>query len=340
MVRNLESSIGPGAGGPTLGVVGASGMVGRQVVDAILERKLVAPEALQLFASQRREFKTKHYTGEVPPVEKADFSTMDLCLFATEEEVSKRWIPQALADGARVVDASSWKRLCRKVPLIVPGVNDAILQAQHPMCAQTNCIVSPLACVLAPLQAHFRFRRIFVATYQSVSGAGQQGMEACRRETEAAMTGQRLPPPFFPREIGLNVIPEIGAQDAEGIAAEERKIQDELQRVLQVHCPIWSTTVRVPVLRGHACALWVEFEDPWDLETALVQWRASPMIHLADTYDTPRDIQGRETVSLGRLRNLGPHHMGAWVCSDNLLRGAALDLADIAALMLAQEKDV
>ncbi|PPE03602.1 aspartate-semialdehyde dehydrogenase [Holospora curviuscula] len=316
-------------------LVGATGVVGRTALKLMMEHADLWE--VSLFASKQCTLDLEGRLLNVHPLDQADFSCFDVCMFATEENVSKRWIESALHAGARVVDSSSWRRLDPSVPLVVPGVNQQILQKEHSLCAHSNCIVSPLACVLAPLNVLYGLKCIHIATYQSVSGAGKYGVEACLMETKKKLSGTPLETSYFPKNIGFNVIPQIGQLDHMGHSSEEEKIQKELHRILQVDCPIFSTAVRVPVLQGHASAVWVEFQRPWSKEEVQEAWCKAPHIEVAREYQTPLELQGRDVVSVGRVRQLTPFHLAVWVCSDNLLRGAASDMVDIAKIMVQQK---
>ena len=322
-------------GKPSVALIGATGLVGRNVFRLIIENE--HDWKISLFASKAQNLNVKEGSFKVLPVDQANFFDFDMCLFATEEDVSKVWIKKALHAGARVIDSSSWRRLDPYVPLIVPGVNHDVLKKTHNLCAHSNCVVSPLACVLAPVHRLYGLKCVHVATYQSVSGAGKQGLEACLRETKEKISETPSENHYFSKNIGFNVIPQIGTLNDEGHSSEEEKIQKELHRILQVNCPIFSTTVRVPVLQGHSCALWIEFERPWCIEEGKEAWRNASHLELSEEYQTPLEITGRSIVSLGRIRYLSPFHAALWICSDNILRGAASDMVDIAKLMVHQK---
>ncbi|ETZ05217.1 MULTISPECIES: aspartate-semialdehyde dehydrogenase [Holospora] len=317
-------------------LIGATGLVGRTVLKLIMDDKNTDCWSISLFASKSHELSIEGISLNVSSIEQANFSDFDLCLFATGEEVSKIWIEKALHAGARVVDSSSWRRLDPLVPLIVPGVNHKILKKEDRLCSHSNCIVSPLACVLAPIHHLYGLKCVYISTYQSVSGAGKQGVEACFMETKNKLSGQCVNTHYFPRSIGFNVIPQIGDFDTQEQSSEEEKIQKELQRILQTDCPIFSIAVRVPVLKGHASALWAEFERPFCIQKVKNIWNQSTHVEVSNNYLTPEEIQGRFVVSVGRIRQLSPHHLSAWVCSDNTLRGAACDMIDIAKIMICQ----
>lgn len=316
-------------------LIGATGVVGRKVLDLLIQRFQKTVD-VALFASRAQSLTVSGQTYSVHPLDSIDFSHYSLCLFATEQDVSEQWIERALHAGARVVDSSSWRRLDPDVPLVVPHVNEHTLRSHHRLCAHSNCIVSPLAQVLAPLQNAYGVKQIHVATYQSVSGAGKKGVEACIAETEFTLVDRdrEQKATYFPRSIAFNVIPQVGEITAEGWCREEEKIQSELQKILNLRCSVWSSVVRVPVLQGHASAIWVEFETPYALHEIKSLWEKSARVTFTETYATPVEVQGKETVYVGRARQLTPFHLAAWVCSDNLLCGAALDMVDIAEHML------
>ena len=316
-----------------IALVGATGVVGRKVLELLVQRFQNTVD-IDLFASRAQSLMLSGHACPVEALDVIDFSQYDLCLFATEQEVSEQWIDRALAAGARVVDSSSWRRLDPDVPLVVPYVNDHTLKSHHRLCAHSNCVVSPISQVLAPLHQQYGVKHLHVATYQSVSGAGKRGVQACVGETESALALRTPEATYFPRAIGFNVIPQVGQINAEGWCSEEEKIQYELQKILTLTCPVWSSVARVPVLQGHASAIWVEFETPYALHDLELLWEKSARVKFTDTYSTPLEVQGNETVSVSRARRLTPFHLAAWVCSDNLLCGASLDMVDLAERML------
>lgn len=320
-----------------IALIGATGVVGRKVLELLLKRS-DGRVSVELFASRFHQISVQDKVFKVRSVEDVDFSKFDLCLFATEQDVSCEWIPRALDAGARVVDSSSWRRLDPEVPLIVPGVNEDILSSGHKLCAHSNCVVSPLAQIIAPLQNVYGVESVHVATYQSVSGAGKRGVETCLQETQRKLEGEvdASEASCFPRSIGFNVIPQIGIFSHEGHSSEEEKIEQELQKILGIGCPVWNTAVRVPVLQGHASALWLEFQREADLDDIQRILEKSTYVQMSSHYITPVEVQGKEVVCLGRIRQLTPFRIAAWVCSDNILRGAASDMVDIAERMLYQ----
>ncbi|ETZ07792.1 aspartate-semialdehyde dehydrogenase [Holospora obtusa F1] len=315
-------------------LIGATGLVGRNVLKLMMADK--EQWEISAFASKFSNLVIDDHLFNVYPVDCANFFDFDFCLFATDEEVSKLWIEKALHAGARVVDSSSWRRLDPFVPLIVPGVNHNTLKEEDQLCSHSNCIVSPLACVLNPLCTMYGLKSVHISTYQSVSGAGNKGVEACVLETQSKLSGEHVNTYYFPKSIGFNVIPHIGTLNEDGQSSEEEKIQKELQRILKVDCPIFSFAVRVPVLKGHASAVWVELERAYSLQDIKSAWSHASHVEVSQDYKTSEEMQGQVVVSVGRIRQLTPYCLSVWVCSDNTLRGAACDMVDIAKIMANQ----
>jgi aspartate-semialdehyde dehydrogenase len=320
-------------------VVGATGNVGRNVVEMLLNSKIFNPAGIRLTGSERS-------AGSVMKVNGLDFiiqNTADiafekneLCIFNTEADVSSLYIPIALAAGAYVVDSSSHYRMDRDVPLIVPPVNISEIDIlKHKLFSHSNCIVSPIATAIAPLHKKFHLERVIASTYQSTSGAGKKAMDECFRATkEFCETKTVKGSESFPRPIPFNIIPQIGSFDGEGFASEETKIANELRKVISKEIFVSATCVRVPVLIGHSTSLSLRFKDDCKLMDVVDVLDGSASIILdKDSYKTPIEIVGQDKVFISRIRSdecNGERWFHMWVCSDNLRVGAATDSFEIA----------
>lgn len=322
-------------------VIGATGNVGRKVVEFILARKLINPNNLRLIASEQSAGKTITIAGFdfiIQAPREITFTKEDLCIFNTESDVSAYYIPLALAAGAYVVDSSSHYRLHKEVPLIIPPVNQEEINVHTKLYAHANCLASPIATVLAPLHRAFKVRKANAVTYQSTSGAGKKSMDECLQETQSILQQQSYTRTCFQRQIAFNVIPQVSHIREDGYTFEEYKIIHEIKKVLGEDLLITCTAVRVPVMVGHSIALSVEFHQPFALDEIRNHLRQAPHVQLSDDhYSTPVEVVGSDDVYVGRVR-LDPttaNGLHLWLCSDNLRRGAATDAVEIAAKILS-----
>jgi len=324
-----------------LAIVGATGNVGRQVVEMLLLRGLATPAALSLYASLRSAGKNLHlgeHSFSVETLSPESFEGKKLCVFTTEAPVSAEWIPHALAAGAYVIDASSHYRLHPEVPLIVPPVNRDQITSQIKLYAHANCLTSPIATVIAPLHRTWKILRLEATTFQSTAGAGKAAMEECTEETRALLHNQPYHRSIFPRQIAGNVIPQVGELRSDGFTTEEYKIREEVKKVVDTSLAITATAVRVPVLIGHSIALTVEFSEPFSLEEVKKTLSQAPSVQLStNDYSTPVEVVGSDDVWVGRIRRdpSRTNSLQMWLCSDNLRRGAATDAVEIAEEILA-----
>ncbi len=328
-----------------IGVIGASGNVGRIVVALLLERAIVRPEQLRLFASaesagQSLAINGVHFTLE--DAESSDFSGIDCVIFNTEGPISAVLVPKALAAGAYVIDSSAHYRLDPSVPLIVPPVNAHLMSVKQKLYAHANCLSSPIATVLAPLHHAYPIERINIVTYQATSGAGKKALDECWQETAAVLRAEPYTRTQFKRPIAFNVIPQVGTLGPDGATSEEYKIIQELRKIIDPAIAIAAMAVRVPVLRGHSVALNVAFKNAldWDHDwDALIGClAAAPFVSLStDQYHTPVEVVDSDQVFVGRIRRdpSVAHGLQLWLCSDNLRRGAATDAVEMLEVLLS-----
>lgn len=319
-------------------ILGATGAVGRTMLAVLAERALPV-DRLTLLASPRSAGTRITWRGqdhEVGPPEPGSFRGVDVALFSAGATRSQEWAPRAAAEGAIVVDNSSAWRMDPEVPLVVPEVNAHTL-AQHPkgIIANPNCSTIQMVAALGPLHAAARLRRVLATTFQSVSGAGEGGREALRRELRSDANEQSP----FARPIAGNVVPQIGDFDAAGWTGEERKMRDETRKILGVPAlPVATTCVRVPVDLGHAVQVAIETERPLEREVVVALLSAAPGVLVAETpgaFPSPREVAGRDEVFVGRIRVDPdfPHTVHLWVVADNLRKGAATNAVQIAELL-------
>ncbi|TWT83127.1 Aspartate-semialdehyde dehydrogenase 2 [Planctomycetes bacterium CA13] len=328
----------------TLAVVGATGAVGRIVLEQLQQRNLPFKK-LKLLASERSVGKEVRFNGEAIKVEllaPGAFKNVDLAIGSTPDEIAAEFVPYAVKEGAVVVDESGYWRMDPKVPLIIPEVNPDAANKHEGILASPNCSTTQMVVALAPLHQVARVTRVVVSTYQATSGAGLPGSEELNDSVRSALVGQTHPPKTFQHPIGFNLIPQIGSSKYEGYTSEEMKMVYETQKILgddgiQV-CP---TCVRVPVTNGHSESILVETEKHISVEEAKELFEAFEGITVVDDlpnnqYPMPRDCEGKDDVFVGRIRKdiSSPNGIAFWCVSDNLRKGAATNAVQIAELLM------
>src|ERR687897_3144936 len=260
-------------------VVGATGNVGREMLGILAERAFPADEVVAL--ASRRSQGTEVSFGDrilkVKALDTFDFSDVDICLMSAGGTVSKEWSPRIAAQGAVVIDNSSAWRYDSDVPLVVPEVNaDAVRGMKKGIIANPNCSTAQLVVALKPLHDRATIRRVVVATYQSVSGAGKDGMDELDRQTKALYSLQDVQEKKFPKRIAFNLIPQIDVFMEDGFTKEEWKMMVETKKILDPRIKLTATCVRVPVFIGHSEAVNVEFERPLSADEARNILRSAP----------------------------------------------------------------
>ena len=327
-------------------IVGATGNVGREMLSILSERQFPVREVHAL--ASRRSLGTAVMFGETTlkckDLATFDFSGLDFCLMSAGGSVSKEWSPRIAAKGCVVIDNSSAWRYDMDVPLIVPEVNaDAVAgYARKNIIANPNCSTAQMVVALKPLHVHASIKRVVVATYQSVSGAGKAAMNELWTQTKGKyVPGQEYEPKAFPKEIAFNCIPHIDVFMEDGYTREEWKLVAETKKILDARIKVTATCVRVPVFVGHAEALNIEFEKPISADEAREILRAAPGCLVIDKrepggYITPMEASGEDATYISRIREDATvdNGLSLWVVSDNLRKGAALNAVQIAELLV------
>jgi aspartate-semialdehyde dehydrogenase len=322
-------------------VVGATGNVGREMLGILAERAFPADEVVALASrrSQGTEVSFGDKTLKVKALDTFDFSDVDICLMSAGGTVSKEWSPRIGAQGAVVIDNSSAWRYDEDVPLVVPEVNaDAVRGfTKKNIIANPNCSTAQLVVALKPLHDHATIKRVVVATYQSVSGAGKEAMDELFNQTRAVFTAGQMVMDKFPKRIAFNVIPHIDVFLDDGFTKEEWKMTVETKKILDPKIKLTATCVRVPVFIGHSEAVNVEFENPITAEEATELLRSAPGIVVHDRrepggYMTPHEAAGEDATYVSRIREdyTVENGLAFWCVSDNLRKGAALNAIQIA----------
>jgi len=331
--------------GYKVAVVGATGNVGREMLGILAERSFPADEVIAL-ASRRSLGSEVSYgdrTLKCKALEHYDFSDVDICLMSAGSAVSKEWSPKIAAAGAVVIDNSSCWRYDADVPLVVPEVNaDAVVGFRKKgIIANPNCSTAPLVVVLKPLHDKARIKRVVVATYQSVSGAGKEAMDELFAQTKAVFTMGEIETKKFPKRIAFNLIPHIDVFMDDGFTREEWKMVVETKKILDPKIKVVATCVRVPVFIGHSEAVNIEFDEPISADEARECLRNAPGCVVIDKrepggYVTPYECAGEDATYISRLREDPTVENGLvlWCVSDNLRKGAALNAVQIAECLI------
>ena len=326
-------------------VVGATGNVGREMLNILAEREFPIEEIAVL--ASRRSLGTEVTFGEktlkTGDLDKFDFTGWDMALFAVGSEATKQYAPKAAKAGCVVIDNSSLYRYDPQVPLIVPEVNpdDIDGYAQKNIIANPNCSTAQMVVALKPLHDRATIKRVVVSTYQSVSGGGKDAMEELWDQTKGMyVPGQERAPKVFPKQIAFNVIPHIDVFMEDGTTKEEWKMVAETKKIVDPKIKVTATCVRVPVFVGHSEAINIEFEDFLDEDEARDILREAPGILVVDKredggYTTPVECVGDYATYISRIRQDSTIENGLnlWCVSDNLRKGAALNAVQIAELL-------
>ena len=328
-----------------LAVVGATGNVGREMLDILAERRFPADEVVAL--ASPRSIGTEVSFGDkilkCKALENFDFSGTDICLMSAGGTVSKEWAPKIAGQGCVVIDNSSAWRYDSDVPLIVPEVNAEAIAgfAKRNIIANPNCSTAQLVVALKPLHDKATIRRVVVATYQSVSGAGKEAMDELFSQTRAVFVSDSVTTKKFPKRIAFNVIPEIDVFMEDGCTKEEWKMMAETKKILDPNIKLTATCVRVPVFIGHAEAVNIEFANPISADEAREILRDAPGCLVIDKrepggYITPHEAAGEDATYISRIREDATVENGLslWCVADNLRKGAALNAVQIAEVLV------
>ncbi|WP_048647262.1 aspartate-semialdehyde dehydrogenase [Nitratireductor soli] len=330
-----------------IAVAGATGNVGREMLNILEERGFPADEVVAL--ASRRSVGTEVSYGDktlkVKALETYDFSDTDICLMSAGGTVSKEYSPKIGKQGCVVIDNSSAWRYDQDVPLIVPEVNPDAIDGftRKNIIANPNCSTAQLVVALKPLHDVATIKRVVVSTYQSVSGAGKEGMDELFEQTRAVFVADPISTSKFTKRIAFNVIPHIDVFMEDGFTKEEWKMVAETKKMLDPKIRLTATCVRVPVFIGHSEAVNIEFEKPISPEEAREILREAPGCQVIDKHEdggymTPYESAGEDATYISRIREDATVENGLamWIVSDNLRKGAALNTIQIAELLVAR----
>ena len=333
---------------PNIAVLGATGVVGREILSILIENK-VKYNKIKFLASKKSAGKQIEFKGETHTIIEATpdaFEGVNIVLASAGGSTSLALAPEAVKRGCVYIDNSSAFRMVEGTPLVIAGVNDEDLKTHKGIVANPNCSTSQLMLALKPLHDYAKIKRMIVSTYQAVSGAGLAAINELTENTKAALAGQKFQNQAFKHEIGFNVIPQIDVFTENGYTKEEMKVTNETKKILHLdpQTPISCTAVRVPVYRGHSEAVTVEFEKPIDELKAREILESAYGVTVIDDkdnyqYPTPLEAASKDPVYVGRIRkNIAfDNAIDFWCVADNLRIGAALNTVRIAEKIIEME---
>ena len=326
-----------------IAIVGATGNVGRKILE-VLEKKELAIDNLYLLASSRSAGSKINFNGkeyEVSNLDSFDFSKVKITFFAAGGTISENFAEKA-AKHSLVIDNSSFYRMDPDVPLIVPQVNsDDLNDIKKNIIANPNCSTAQLVIALKPLHDLFIIKRIVVSTYQSVSGGGKAPMDELIEQTKLVLDGKEVKSKNFTKQIAFNAIPHIDLFSDDGYTKEELKMANETKKILDSKIELTATCVRLPISVSHSESVNLQFEKPFSLEKvreALNNFEGCKVIdeRIDGGYLTPLEAEGKDETFISRIREdkTIKNGLNLWIVSDNLLRGAALNSVEIAETLI------
>ncbi|MBQ2871782.1 aspartate-semialdehyde dehydrogenase [bacterium] len=326
---------------PNIAVLGATGVVGREILSILIENDVKYNE-IKFLASKKSAGKQIEFKGEMHTIVEATpeaFEGVNIVLASAGGSTSVALAPEAVKRGCVYIDNSSAFRMVEGTPLVIAGVNDDDLRTHKGIVANPNCSTSQLMLALKPLHDYAKIKRMIVSTYQAVSGAGLAAINELTENTKASLAGEKFKNDVFKHEIGFNVIPQIDVFTENGYTKEEMKVTNETRKILHLSpdTPISCTAVRVPVYRGHSESVTVEFENPIDEKKAREILENAYGVEVIDDvenyqYPTPLEAASKDPVYVGRIRkNIAfDNAIDFWCVADNLRIGAALNTVRIA----------
>ena len=331
-------------------IIGASGNVGRKTIE-ILEKSKISFKELYLVASKKsvgKKIKFREKEIEIENLENYNFSKAQITIFAAGSQIAEEWAPKA-AKETIVIDNSSFFRMQKNVPLVVPEVNSKALDKHENIIANPNCSTMQMVLALKPLHDEYKIKRVVVSTYQAVSGAGKEATDELFDQTRMYLKNylqsenglNKIVSKNFTKQIAFNLIPHIDTFDKDGYTKEELKMTNETKKILDEKIEVTATCVRVPVRTGHSESINIEFEKSYNLENIIKILDNAPGCKVIDDrkdggYITPFEAENDYTTYISRIRkdNTNAKAVNIWVVSDNLLKGAALNTVQIAECLM------
>ncbi len=340
--QTAERSSSAGVGTKTVAVIGATGAVGAEMLRC-LEASSYPTGTLKAFASERsagKRFKFRGKDVEMQVLTDDAFRGVDVALFASETDISKKYVPIAAAAGAYAIDNSSAFRMDPAVPLVVPEVNGSEIKPSQKIYANPNCVAAIMVMALWPLHQAGKLKRVIASTYQSASGAGRPAMDELEEATRAYLKGEHYEPKVLPHPYAFNLFSHNTPIGDDGYNGEEQKVVKELRKIMNLpELRVGVTCVRVPVLRAHSMAITAEFADKVSVDAARTVLSKAPGVKIVDDrarnhFPMPVESSGQNDVLVGRIRedvsDPTGHSLALFISGDQLLKGAALNAVQIA----------
>ncbi len=325
-----------------IAIIGSTGNVGRKTIE-ILEKTKLKFDEIYLVASSKsagKKIKFRNKNIKVESLANYDFSRAKITIFAAGSQIAKEWVPKA-SKKTIVIDNSSFFRMDKNVPLVVPEVNAEALEKHNNIISNPNCSTIQMVLPLKPLHDEYKIKRVVVSTYQAVSGAGKASMDELFDQTKKFLNGKKIKSSNFTKQIAFNLIPHIDIFDKDGYTKEELKMTNETKKILDSDINVTATCVRVPIKTSHCESLNIEFDNLYDFENVKKILNEAPGCKVIDerkdgSYITPIEAEGNNTTYISRIRkdNSNIKAINLWVVSDNLLKGAALNSVQIAECLM------
>jgi len=325
---------------PSIAVVGAGGMVGRELIELMHKRKLPFSK-LEFYGLKEKTLNIKNLKIKIEKTELAKLKDNDIVFFVSSDDVSKKYAKKLSMSGVWCIDDSSAFRMDKDVPLVIPEINSDLINEKNKLIAGPNCTLTPLAVSCYNIHKKFKIKEIRIATYQAVSGAGKRAVDEFLYELESFIKTGRVKrkEKVLPKQIAFNLFPQVGSFDESGNSVEEKKVESELQKIwgdkdIKISC----YAVRVPVLRGHSLAVWIKTKRKWkekEIIQTLKNTEGVKFFENQNDYKTPLDSQKKYEVYASRFKKTPfENEFSLWLCGDNLYKGAALNSIQIAEIII------
>lgn len=330
-----------------IAIIGATGVVGQQAIE-IMESREILPKSLRLAASKNSLGETRLFHGKDIDIEELTdsfFDGVDVAIASAGSQVSEKYITPAVTKGTVVIDNCSFYRMDEKVPLVIPEINGFELEKApaKSIIANPNCTTIGMLMALGPIHQQLSIEQVVCSSYQSVSGAGQKGIEELSSQVQSMFQGKDFRKEVFDHRIAFNCLPVIGGLDEDGCSTEETKMVNETKKILDDSIEVTATCVRVPTFVGHGMSVHVRCADAVDINEVREILTEAPGVKLLDApkqgvYPILTDCQSQDDVYVGRVRKgLDDHSFNLWIVSDNLRKGAALNAVQILENVINQQ---
>jgi aspartate-semialdehyde dehydrogenase len=330
--------------GYNVAVVGATGAVGQEVLNILIERNFPI-KSIKLLGSASGEGSEVQFKDEILYTEEAregSFKNVDIAFFCVEGDISKNLAPIAIDEGAIVIDNSSAFRMTEGIPLVIPEVNPEDLKTHKGLIANPNCSTTQMLVPLKPIHDKYKIKRIVVSTYQSVSGTGKKAIDELIEQANSYCENKKISNSVYPYQILFNALPHIDSFIETGYTKEEIKMINETHKILDKDIKVTATTVRIPVIRGHSESVNIETELPFEIEDIIELLENAPGVRVLDKpeenlYPMPILSEGTDDVFVGRIRRdfTVDNGLNLWIVADNLRKGAALNAVQIAEALVS-----